>query len=193
MGKLIAIGFKVGWYSLVLFVVLSVSSGAASNADRVVNRVREVWSAYTTPDSLADAQNTPSHVDGDWSGQVDGSATTSATWSLDDATQLLGCSRKRMFDVAVPATAGYTCRSEGDADRPFTVFEYRSGLTQETLDYRVARACGKARQHGRDEVYVMAQRDAFVYTLSPKAVSLSELSDSFEVLSAETCVAGGRA
>ena len=193
MGKLIAIGFKAGWYFVVLFVVLSVTSGAVTNAESIVGRVRQVWSAFTTPDSLADAQNIPSHVDSDWSGQVKGSATTSAAWSLDDAMQLLGCSHKRGFDVAVPATAGYTCRSEGDADRPFTVFEYRSGWTQETLDYRVARACGKARQHGRDEVYVMAQRDAFVYTLSPVAVGLSELSDSFEVLNAENCVAGGRA
>ena len=193
MGKLIAIGFKVTWYALVLFVVLSVFSGAVSNADRIAKRVREVWSAFTTPDSLADAQNIPSHVDSDWSGQVKGSATTSAAWSLDDAMQLLGCSHKRGFDVAVPATAGYTCRSEGDADRPFTVFEYRSGWTQETLDYRVARACEKAGQHGRDEVFVMVQQDAFVYTLSPEAVSLSELSDSFEVLNAESCVAGSRA
>jgi len=193
LGKLIAIGFKVTWYALVLFVVLSVFSGAVSNADRIAKRVREVWSAFTTPDSLADAQNIPSHVDSDWSGQVKGSATTSAAWSLDDAMQLLGCSHKRGFDVAVPATAGYTCRSEGDADRPFTVFEYRSGWTQETLDYRVARACEKAGQHGRDEVFVMVQQDAFVYTLSPEAVSLSELSDSFEVLNAESCVAGSRA
>jgi len=193
LGKLIAIGFKVTWYALVLFVVLSVFSGAVSNADRIAKRVREVWSAFTTPDSLADAQNIPSHVDSDWSGQVNGSATTSAAWSLDDAMQLLGCSHKRGFDVAVPATAGYTCRSEGDADRPFTVFEYRSGWTQETLDYRVARACEKAGQHGRDEVFVMVQQDAFVYTLSPEAVSLSELSDSFEVLNAESCVAGSRA
>ena len=192
MGKLIAIGFKAGWYFVILFVVLSVTSGAATNADSIVGRVRQLWSDFTTPDSLADAQNIPSHGDSDWSGQVNGSETNVA-WSLDNAIQLLGCSQKRGFDVAIPATAGYTCRSEGDVDRPFTVFEYRSGLTQETLDYRVARACGKARQHGRDEVYVMAQRDAFVYTLSPEAVSLSELSDSFEVLSAENCVAGGRA
>jgi hypothetical protein len=107
--------------------------------------------------------------------------------------QLLGCSQKRGFDVAVPATAGYTCRSGGNADRPFTVFEYRSGWTQETLDHRLARACGKARQHARDEVYVMVQQDAFVYTLSPEAVSPSELSDSFENLDAESCAARSRA
>ncbi len=189
MGKLIAIGSKVGWYSLVFFVVLSVSSGALSNADRIVNRVREVWSAYMTPDSLADAQNIPSHVGGDWSGQLDGDETTSAEWHLDDATQLLGCSQKRMFDVAVPATAGYTCRSEGDADRPFTVFEYRSGWTQETLDYRVAKACEKAGQHGRDEVYVMVHQDAFVYTLAPQAVNTSALSESFDTLYSDGCVA----
>jgi hypothetical protein len=192
LGKLITIGFKVGWYFLVLLVVLSVSSGAVSNADRIVNRVREVWSALTTPDSLADAQNIPSHVDGDWSGQVDGSETTSAAWSLDNAMQSLGCSQKRGFDVAVPATAGYTCRSEGDADRPFTVFEYRSGWTQETLDYRLARACAKAREHGRGEVFAMAQRDAFVYTLSPEAVSLSGLASSFDTLDATSCVARNR-
>jgi hypothetical protein len=193
LGKLIAIGFKVGWYFLVLFVVLSIASGTVRNADRIADRVREVWSAFTTPDSLADAENIPSHDDGDWSGQVDGGETTSVAWSLDDAMQLLGCSQKRGFDVAVPATAGYTCQSGGDADRPFTVFEYRSGWTQETLEHRLARACKKARQHGRNEVYVMVQQDAFVYTLSPEAVSLSELSDSFENLDAESCVARRRA
>jgi hypothetical protein len=57
----------------------------------------------------------------------------------------------------------------------------------------LARACGKARQHARDEVYVMVQQDAFVYTLSPEAVSLSELSDSFENLDAESCAARSRA
>ncbi|MFM7082480.1 MAG: hypothetical protein ACKOYI_11095, partial [Actinomycetota bacterium] len=104
MGKLIRPVTSVLWYVLVVTVAVMVVSNETKLSQNFIERIGNAWSNLVNSDSFADAQTVPSHVDGDRSGQVDEREMTTAVWSLDEAMQLFGCSQKRGFGVAAPAT-----------------------------------------------------------------------------------------
>lgn len=98
---------------------------------------------------------------------------------LSEVLTVLNCSYQRSFDVAAPASRGFTCASAGRKAHPITVFEYRDGTGLVAASARTRSAVQKACENGRGEVFVVSRPNLFVYTLSSSAVSQSSIADTF--------------
>lgn len=175
--------WKVAWAVVVIgLVVMTVNE--ALKKDGLFERLRDRIAEEVSRDDLWVDYRVPSQ---------EASTTIPATWgvgSYDEFYRALNCSNQRGFDVARPATRGYTCRSEGKAAHPFSVFEYSGGTKLEVLNSRRLAACRKGREHGSAVVHVLAVQDApgvFVYTLSERAVANSKLASMFETLNSRDC------